>query len=307
MLNHDDANGEIMEYRVCYKPIYISGNLCLFFKTVGRNTHRTTLSGMKKYTMYDVAVQAATVIGFGPPGTSVTAQTLEDIPGPPKMRSVSASLTTIYVSWYSPQPNGRILKYVLCWNSTDDDSGSCRVVWPSFVVSNLKPGTMYNVTVSAFTKIGEGPAVSVEKETDKSDLDGIIPGINATVCVFDETRQIGFMLPPIKMLERQKIKYFYIIVKRWDAKEDKNTFLETPESQLTNFYNSTNGKKAYIAIINDNSYESNMEIIVGDNSNSSFTTRKNTHEYRNVPLMENTQYAIFIRVSYDNVGVSYSA
>ena len=78
MLSHDDANGAITEYRVCYKPIHIFGNLCQSFKTVGRNTHRTTLTGMKKYTAYDIAVQAATVIGFGPPGTSAVARTLED-------------------------------------------------------------------------------------------------------------------------------------------------------------------------------------------------------------------------------------
>ena len=87
------------------------------------------------------------------------------------MRSVSATLTTIYVSWYVPEPNGRITKYALCWNSTNEDSGSCtevRYYRTSFVIHNLKPGTIYNVSVTAFTSAGEGPSAKVEKETDKS-------------------------------------------------------------------------------------------------------------------------------------------
>jgi hypothetical protein len=99
------------------------------------------------------------------------------------------------------------------------------------------------------------------------------------------------------------IRYFYVIVKRWDPKDDKNTFFEIPEGELKNFNNSTNGKKAYIAIIN-NGYQSNMAIIVGDNS--SFPARRSALEYRNAPLSEDTQYAIFIRVFYNYDGVSYS-
>jgi hypothetical protein len=38
----------------------------------------------------------------------------------------------------------------------------------SFVIHNLKPGTIYNVSVTAFTSAGEGPSAKVEKETDKS-------------------------------------------------------------------------------------------------------------------------------------------
>ena len=78
VLSHDDANGAITEYRVCYKPTYISGNFCQSFKTAGKNFRSTALSGLQKHTVYVVAVQAATSIGFGPPGTSVVARTLED-------------------------------------------------------------------------------------------------------------------------------------------------------------------------------------------------------------------------------------
>ena len=78
MLSHDDANGEITQYRVCYKPVISSANLCKSFKAVNKNIPSTTVFGLEKYTSYFVAVSAATAIGFGPPGTSVIARTLED-------------------------------------------------------------------------------------------------------------------------------------------------------------------------------------------------------------------------------------
>ena len=65
--------------------------------------------------------------------------------------------------------------------------------------------------------------------------------------------------------------------------------------------------KAYIAITKDG-YENNMKIVVGDNSKSSTTSRRkrrNVVEYQNAPLIEDTQYAIFIRVFYNKDGVSY--
>lgn len=63
--------------------------------------------------------------------------------------------------------------------------------------------------------------------------------------------------------------------------------------------------KAYIAITNDN-YENNVEIIVGNNSKSNARRkRRNAVEYLNAPLIEDTQYAIFIRVFYNADGVSY--
>jgi hypothetical protein len=63
--------------------------------------------------------------------------------------------------------------------------------------------------------------------------------------------------------------------------------------------------KAYIAITNDN-YGNNVEIIVGNNSKSNARRkRRNAVEYLNAPLIEDTQYAIFIRVFYYADGVSY--
>ncbi|CAB4044099.1 Hypothetical predicted protein, partial [Paramuricea clavata] len=97
---------------------------------------------------------------------------------------------------------------------------------------------------------------------------------------------------------------FDVIVKRWDTKDNTNTFRETPQSDLKHFNQSANGMKAYIAITKG-MYESNVPIIVGNNQKTTTAARRKrrkrsnaVNEYLNAPLIEDTQYAIFIRVFY---------
>jgi hypothetical protein len=78
-LNNDDANGVITQYRVCYKKVSSSGNICnLPFRETMGNVRRITLSNLDKYMDYVVAVQAATKIGFGKIGANMTGRTKED-------------------------------------------------------------------------------------------------------------------------------------------------------------------------------------------------------------------------------------
>jgi hypothetical protein len=45
---------------------------------VGVNNRNAVLDGLKKFTDYDVAIQAATSKGAGPPGLTKSARTFED-------------------------------------------------------------------------------------------------------------------------------------------------------------------------------------------------------------------------------------
>ena len=102
---------------------------------------------------------------------------------------------------------------------------------------------------------------------------------------------------------------FYVIVKRWSGTEKGEDLRAIPTSNLMEFESSDDGKKAYIAVAK-NKYESGTTIKVGDgttylsSSQTSRRKRRNTQEYKNAPLSENTQYAIFIRVFYDENKVS---
>ncbi|CAB3984636.1 Receptor-type tyrosine- phosphatase delta [Paramuricea clavata] len=226
-------------------------------------------------------------------------------------QSTFVSLTTISLKWSPPfQLNGVITKYKVCWHSTDSSVSCIDTLVAqigSYVITNLRPGTTYHVLLSAFTKIGEGPADTTQRKTNESDLHGNKLRATLVVGVSDDTTQIGFTLPRIKSSESSKIQYFCVIVKRWSTNENENVLRATPQSDLTNFDNSNSGKKAYISIIK-NDYQSDMKIIVGDNVETTLITRRKRRgviEYRNAPLNENIQYAIFIRVFYDKNGASF--
>ncbi|CAB4026554.1 receptor-type tyrosine- phosphatase eta-like isoform X1, partial [Paramuricea clavata] len=229
-------------------------------------------------------------------------------PGPPIIDSIILGLITLNVIWFPPsERNGEIINYKVCASlighpsicnnepKTIPSSGS--------TIRGLNPGTRYAISLSASTGAGEGTAQNVSRETVRSALDGDVKAdVTSNVAVSDTKTQIGFRLPSVNLREIGKIQRFDVIVKRWDTTKDKKTDLRnTPQSGLTHFNKSANGMKAYIAITKKG-YENNMKIVVGDNSKSSNMSRRkrrNVDEYQNAPLIEDTQYAIFIRVFYN--------
>ena len=77
-LTSDESNGMITNYTVCYNIQSTSKLDCSLKKTVfGKNT-MVNLTGLNEATIYDVAVKAATKIGFGGLGVTMNASTLED-------------------------------------------------------------------------------------------------------------------------------------------------------------------------------------------------------------------------------------
>ena len=82
-----------------------------------------------------------------------------------------------------------------------------------------------------------------------------------------------------------------------------------PTDDLKRFEESKNGQDAYIAVTKKD-YDNGTTISVGDdkeypsNSRTGRRKRRSTAPYRNAPLTEGKQYAIFIRVFYDENEVS---
>ena len=78
-LSHDDANGVIKKYEVCYKASVTSTDIdCNLKKSVNNgDTKEVVLGGLNEATTYNVAIKAATSQGFGNLGTITTKKTLE--------------------------------------------------------------------------------------------------------------------------------------------------------------------------------------------------------------------------------------
>ena len=102
-------------------------------------------------------------------------------------------------------------------------------------------------------------------------------------------------------------RHFNVIVKRWTTNENTEELRRIPANQLNNYESSNHGAEAYVAITQEG-YHNGAKIRVGDDKDYSLSQtvrrkRRNTPSYRNGPLSENTQYAIFIRVFYDEVSI----
>ncbi|XP_054706957.1 protein sidekick-like [Uloborus diversus] len=147
-----------------YKVYYGAKNVPFLFKVIESNgTFTTTLTELKKYTLYSVQVLAFSRIGDGVlsvPPTSV--RTFEDVPGVPSNISFpDVSTTTARILWDVPEePNGEILAYRVSYKL--DNSVDAEIVkeFPpterTLKEVNLIPESYYMFAVTAQTNEGWG-------------------------------------------------------------------------------------------------------------------------------------------------------
>ena len=77
-LTKEEANGVITNYTICYKLTNSSDGICDTSEVAGEDKDTHTLTGLNEATSYDVAMKAATSVGFSGTGNSKTASTMED-------------------------------------------------------------------------------------------------------------------------------------------------------------------------------------------------------------------------------------
>ncbi|GLH07043.1 Down syndrome cell adhesion molecule-like protein Dscam2 [Gryllus bimaculatus] len=140
------------------------------FKTVEIGTQfggEATLQGLARYTTYSVVVQAYNSRGAGPSSDPITVKTLEDVPSlPPESVQCSAITSqSLEVTWEQPPLEGRngiIQGYKVShqpaeeWYELNDQE--TKVVTTSYrtTIPGLFKYTNYSISVSAFTKMGDG-------------------------------------------------------------------------------------------------------------------------------------------------------
>ncbi|XP_076848697.1 phosphatidylinositol phosphatase PTPRQ isoform X2 [Brachyhypopomus gauderio] len=128
------------------------------------NTTSVLLTGLEKYTQYKLRVAASTAVGESPLSDEddVFILTPEDEPDSPPNDLVVTNTTssTATISWSPPdKPNGIIRLYEVSYsNGTYFHAINSTVA--SVTLHNLKPYTLYNVTVRAYTQLGHGDQTS---------------------------------------------------------------------------------------------------------------------------------------------------
>ena len=158
----------------------------------------TTITDLKKDTMYTIRVEAYTAIGScGPPSLPFLVKTQVGVPGQPtNIRVIDQQATSLMLEWSPPiLSSDNIIAYELYWNDTfsnrvllllsittfidylivDLDSLIQRNlnrrtlnVTTSYRLDNLNPNTLYFIWLSARSSKGEGAHTTpIEATTDR--------------------------------------------------------------------------------------------------------------------------------------------
>ena len=182
------SNGILLGYEVCYSS---NGERPSVVNV--QNTTTCTLTDMKPWTMYSISVRAKTSAGFGEKSIPIVISTLESgmciicptgshmylhnscslnnvnfffvlhassiVSSPPlnvRTQDVTSSSTT--VSWEPPKyTNGILLGYEVCYSSNGERPSVVNVQnTTTCTLTDMKPWTMYSISVRAKTSAGFG-------------------------------------------------------------------------------------------------------------------------------------------------------
>uniref|UniRef100_A0A803Y2C7 Sidekick cell adhesion molecule 2 n=1 Tax=Meleagris gallopavo TaxID=9103 RepID=A0A803Y2C7_MELGA len=172
-----DCNGLILGYKVMYKEKDSEAHT-QFWLAEGNASHSAQLTGLGKFTLYEIRVLAFTRIGDGVPSRPpVLERTLDDVPGPPVgMLFPEVRTTSVRLIWQPPAaPNGIILAYQLTHrlNTTAANAAVSEVLGPStrqYTATGLQPEATYLFRIAAQTRKGWGEAAeALVVTTEKRD------------------------------------------------------------------------------------------------------------------------------------------
>ncbi|KAH9504817.1 Tyrosine-protein phosphatase 99A, partial [Bulinus truncatus] len=151
----ENKNSPIVEYvlyiKECKKDIVKK-------EKVAPNNFEFTALELTPFTCYKVSVEA--VNGVGPSDPSIESDefiTLEEAPSspPPNLQSPNQTSSEIYLSWDQPpldSLNGELTGYVIRYGIDKNNMSSLNITdhkIVTYVLSNLKPYSMYTVSIAA--------------------------------------------------------------------------------------------------------------------------------------------------------------
>ncbi|NWW94823.1 SDK2 protein, partial [Rhynochetos jubatus] len=172
-----DCNGLVLGYKVMYKE-KDSDTRAQFWLAEGNASRSAQLTGLGKYTLYEIRVLAFTRIGDGVPSRPpVLERTLDDVPGPPVgILFPEVRTTSVRLIWQPPTaPNGIILAYQVthCLNTTTVNTAAVEVLdagTRQYTATGLQPEATYLFRIAAQTRKGWGEvAEALVVTTEKRD------------------------------------------------------------------------------------------------------------------------------------------
>ncbi|XP_065117105.1 Down syndrome cell adhesion molecule a isoform X1 [Paramisgurnus dabryanus] len=202
-------NGVIRGYQVCHREHSLNGShqfICISIEATG-DTESLSLNNLKKFTEYEVVVQASNSAGPGPASSEVRATTMEDVPSraPEKVVATASSPESISLSWQTPARealNGVLQGFrIIYWaNLPDGELGEIKNVTTRktpLELEGLEKYTNYSIQVLAFTRAGDGVRSDQIYIRTKEDVPGPPGGVKAAAA----SSSVVYVswLPPLKL------------------------------------------------------------------------------------------------------------
>ncbi|XP_045518694.1 protein sidekick isoform X1 [Pieris brassicae] len=166
----DDIQNDSLEYKLVSVPPNLLDPL---------TEQSSIMSGLEKFTEYNVSVLCFTEPGDGPRSEFVAVRTKEDMPDEVvNLQFDDISDRAVRVSWSPPRKsNGVLIGYKLSYQVKENPDTLKEEILPpnvtSIHVEHLQASTQYNFWVSAMTGIGEGPRKSASIQ---SGVEPVLPG-----------------------------------------------------------------------------------------------------------------------------------
>ncbi|MGH0135068.1 UNVERIFIED_CONTAM: hypothetical protein FKN15_056991, partial [Acipenser sinensis] len=192
------------------------------------------LPGLKKYTEYKLRVAASTGVGESSLSEEddIFARTMEDEPesAPQNLTVQHVTASTAVISWLPPEkPNGIITYYKVTY-AVDTDFHTENSTTTIATLQNLKPHSVYTISIRAYTKYGHGNQTSsVLKVLTGEDAPGS-PPFNLTYESISSTKVEVSWIPP---LHANGIILSYTI-EYWNASHSLNISSNSTTAILSN-------------------------------------------------------------------------
>nr|XP_034982811.1 phosphatidylinositol phosphatase PTPRQ [Zootoca vivipara] len=190
-----NPNGKITHYTVYAMELDTHR---AFHLTTSNNS--ILITGLRKYTNYKMRVAASTTIGESAlsEDNDIFVRTPEDEPGSPPqhVEILEVTATEIGLRWSPPEkPNGIITHYEVMY---DDASALIlrNTTATNLLLNGLKPYTLYNISVRAFTRLGHGNQSSPLLSVKTADTVPEFPPQNVTYKNISSSEVELSFLPP---------------------------------------------------------------------------------------------------------------
>ncbi|XP_020616069.1 receptor-type tyrosine-protein phosphatase delta-like [Orbicella faveolata] len=217
-------NGPLIGYSVLYNPLNRRGQ-SLVKNITNPNQTRVLLTRLRMFTDYEIRVRALGQKGPGPLSRPVIEKTNEDVPEACRELEVdNGGSDSVVLNWKPPVTDAGITKYQITYSGSKSykENGEFKqlshtrevkldAVSPglqSHTLQGLVPHTTYQIELSAFNSMGEGPKIALTLKTDK----GRPPPLQRPVIIENELSDefVPIELEPAS--ERNGPISYYIVV-----------------------------------------------------------------------------------------------